>query len=87
LNENNVTLSFPDEKFAQIITHEREIRTGYFIKRKKIQKKLRTGKKRKQLLKKYGEREKNRLDDLTISWLTKSRDGREMWWHRIGGLD
>ncbi|WP_175060081.1 RNA-guided endonuclease TnpB family protein [Thermococcus sp. 2319x1] len=64
LNENNVTLSLPNGGFVQIITHEREIRTGYFVKRRKIQKKLRTGKKRKELLEKYGERERNRLNDL-----------------------
>jgi len=64
LNENNVTLSLPDGEFIQIITHEREIRTGYFLKRRRIQKKLKTGKKRKELLEKYGERERNRLNDL-----------------------
>lgn len=64
LNENNVTLSLPNDEFVQIITHERDIRTGYFVKRRKIQKKLRTGKKRKMLLEKYGERERNRLNDL-----------------------
>ncbi|AHF79639.1 IS element ISTsi1 orfB trasposase [Thermococcus paralvinellae] len=64
LNENNVTLSIPNGEFVQIITHEREIRTGYFVKRRKIQKKIRTGKRRKALLQKYGEREKNRLNDL-----------------------
>ncbi|MGQ4913174.1 MAG: RNA-guided endonuclease InsQ/TnpB family protein [Candidatus Asgardarchaeia archaeon] len=64
LNENNVTLSLPNGKFVQIITHEREIRTGYFVKWRRIQKKLRTGKKRKKLLEKYGERERNRLNDL-----------------------
>lgn len=32
LNENNVTLSLPNGEFVQIITHEREIRTGYFVK-------------------------------------------------------
>ena len=64
INENNLTLSLPNGEFIQIITHEREIRTGYFVKRKKIQKKIRTGKKRKKLLEKYGERERNRLNDL-----------------------
>jgi len=63
LNENNVTLVLPHE-FVQIKIHEKAIRTGYFVKRKRIQKKLRAGKKRKTLLKKYGEREKNRLRDL-----------------------
>ncbi|WP_297490981.1 transposase [Thermococcus sp.] len=64
LNENNVTLSLPNGEFVQIITHEREIRTGYYVKRRKIQKKLRGGRKRKELLEKYGERERNRLNDL-----------------------
>ncbi|MDK2784094.1 MAG: putative transposase, partial [Thermococcaceae archaeon] len=64
LNENNVTLSLPDGEFIQIITHEREIRTGYFVKRRKIQKKLKTGKRRRELLEKYGEKERNRLNDL-----------------------
>ena len=64
LNENNVTLSLPNREFVQIITHEKEIRTSYFVKRRKIQKKLRAGKKRKELLEKYGERERNRLNDL-----------------------
>ncbi|WP_042698286.1 RNA-guided endonuclease InsQ/TnpB family protein [Thermococcus sp. PK] len=64
LNENNVTLSLPDGNFIQIITHEKEIRTGYFVKRRKIQRKLRAGKKREELLEKYGRRERNRLNDL-----------------------
>ncbi|KUH33780.1 transposase [Thermococcus celericrescens] len=64
LNENNVTLSLPNGEFIQIITHERKIRTGYFVKRRKIQKKLRAGKNRKELLEKYGQRERNRLNDL-----------------------
>lgn len=61
LNENNVTLSLP-EGFVQLITHEREIRTSYFVKRRKIQKFK--GKKRDRLLEKYGEKERNRLNDL-----------------------
>ena len=64
LNENNVTLALPNGEFVQIITHEREIRTGYFVKRKKIQKKLKAGKRRRELLEKYGRRERNRLNDL-----------------------
>jgi len=64
LNENNITLSLPNGEFVQIITHEREIRTGYFVKRRRIQQKIRAGKVRRELLEKYGEREKNRLNDL-----------------------
>jgi len=64
LNEDNVTLALPNEEFVQITTHEREIRTGYYLKRRGIQRKMRAGKKRKKLLEKYGERERNRLNDL-----------------------
>ncbi len=64
LNENNVTLALPNGEFVQIITHEGETRTGYYLKRRKIQKKLKTGKRRKELLEKYGQRERNRLNDL-----------------------
>jgi len=63
LNENNVTLSLPNGEFVQIITHEREVRTGYFLKRRKIQRKIRAGKRRRELLEKYGRRERNRLND------------------------
>ena len=64
LNENNVTISLPNGEFIQIITHEREIRTGYYVKRRKIQRKIKAGKRRKELLEKYGERERNRVIDL-----------------------
>lgn len=64
LNENNVTISLPNGEFIQIITHEREVRTGYFLKRRRIQRKIRAGKRRMELLKKYGERERNRIRDL-----------------------
>ena len=64
VNEKNVTVSLPNGEFIQIITHEREIRTGYYVKRRRIQRKLRAGKRRKILLKKYGERERNRIRDL-----------------------
>ena len=64
LNENNITLSLPNGEFIQIITHERELRTGYFVKRRKIQQKIRAGKVKKELLEKYGLRERNRLNDI-----------------------
>ncbi|ADI32307.1 RNA-guided endonuclease InsQ/TnpB family protein [Staphylothermus hellenicus] len=63
LNENNVTIALPNG-FARFETREREIRTAYYVKRRKIQKKIRAGKKRKKLLEKYGKRERNRLNDL-----------------------
>jgi len=69
LNENNVTLALPSCEFVQIITHEREIRTGYFVKRRKIQKKIRARKKREELLQKYRECERNRLNTFTIKLL------------------
>jgi len=64
LNENNITLSLPNGEFIQIITHERELRTRYFIKRRKIQKNIKSDKKKEQLLEKYGKRERNRIKDL-----------------------
>ncbi|AFK22581.1 RNA-guided endonuclease TnpB family protein [Pyrococcus sp. ST04] len=64
LNENNVTLSLPNGEFVQIITHEREIRTAYYLKRRRVQRKIRAGRRREELLEKYGERERNRVNDL-----------------------
>ena len=64
LNENNVTLSLPNGEFVKIVTHEKEIRTSYYLKRRRIQKKIRRGKRRRELLRKYGKREKNRVNDL-----------------------
>ena len=54
INENNITVSLPRRGFYQIITHEREIRTAYFLKRRKIQKKIKAGKKREELLENMG---------------------------------
>ena len=82
LNENNVTLSLPNGEFLQIITHEREIRTGYFVKRRKVQRKMRAGKKRKELLEKYGWREKNRVNDLYHKLANKIVDLAE----KYGGI-
>ncbi len=52
LNENNITLALPNGEFVQIITYDREIRTGYFLKRWRIQKKIRAGNRREELLQK-----------------------------------
>ena len=82
LNENNITLALPSGEFLQIITHEGEIRTGYFVKRRNIQKKLKTGKKRDKLLEKYGQRERNRLNDLYHKIANKIVELAE----RYGGL-
>jgi len=62
LNENNITISMP-EGFIQLVTREKEIRASYYVKRKRIQKKVK-GEKRRELLKKYGKREKNKINDL-----------------------
>ncbi|EHP89123.1 RNA-guided endonuclease InsQ/TnpB family protein [Methanotorris formicicus] len=63
LNENNVTIA-TDENIIQIITNERTIRTSYYVKRRKIQEKIRLGDKKKELLEKYGERERNKIVDI-----------------------
>jgi len=70
LNEDNVTLSLPNGEFVQIITHEKNIRTVYYRKGRNIQRKIKD-KKREDLLKKYGDREKNRINDLYLSWPIK----------------
>jgi len=82
LNENNVTLSLPNGEFIQIITHEREIRTGYYVRRRKIQRKIRAGKRRKELLEKYGERERNRIRGLYHKLANKIIDIAE----KYGGI-
>jgi len=60
VNENNVTVCLGD-RVVMFVTHEREIRTAYWLKRRRIQSKIRTGKRREQLLAKYGRREKERM--------------------------
>jgi len=52
------------DDFDKTITKEKTIRTAYFLKRRKIQSKIKTGKTRRKLLAKYGEREKNRVLDV-----------------------
>ncbi|MHA1606111.1 MAG: RNA-guided endonuclease InsQ/TnpB family protein [Candidatus Freyarchaeota archaeon] len=73
VNENNVTLALLDD-FDKKITKEKTIRTAYFLKRRKIQSKIKTGKTRRKLLAKYGEREKNRVLDVyhkVANWIVK----------------
>jgi len=73
VNENNVTLAELDG-FDRKVTKEKTIRTAYFLKRRKIQLKIKTGKTRRKLLAKYGEREKNRILDVyheVANWVVK----------------
>ena len=61
MNENNVTIA---SQFIRFETREKEIRTAYFVKRRKIQKKIKCKKARKRVLKKYRNRERNRVLDI-----------------------
>jgi putative transposase len=71
LNENNVTFGDSDRVY-QVKTGEREIRTAYYLKRRRIQKKLGVGcyvrfktpipEKARKLLEKYRERQKRRVE-------------------------
>jgi len=63
VNENNVTIALFNG-FKRKVTREKNIRIAYFLKRRKVQSKIKTGKKRKELLSKYGRREKNRVFDV-----------------------
>jgi putative transposase len=65
INECNVTGVSTDGSWFIIDTSEvKRIRHVYFKKRKRIQSGIRTGKRRKRLLAKYGRREKNRVKDI-----------------------
>ncbi|ADC69101.1 transposase, IS605 OrfB family [Methanocaldococcus sp. FS406-22] len=63
LNENNVTIATTNG-IIQIITNERTVRTSYYVKRRKIQKKVENEDKKKELLEKYGNRERNKITDI-----------------------
>jgi len=60
VNENNITIALFDG-FKKKTTREKNIRIAYFLKRRKIQSKIKTGKTKRKLLSKYGERERNRV--------------------------
>ena len=62
VNENNIAFVSSDGKFGKIETGIREIKVCYAEKKRKIQK-IRNKRRRKRLLKKYKEREKNRTND------------------------
>ena len=63
VNEDNITYVTSDGKAAKIYLGIKRLREIYHQKRTKIQKEVR-GKKRDELLRKYGEREKNRIKDI-----------------------
>ena len=60
VNENNITIALFDG-FKKKTTREKNIRIAYFLKRRRIQSKIKTGKTKRKLLSKYGERERNRV--------------------------
>ena len=65
INECNVTGVSSNGHWFIIDTSEvKRIRHVYFEKRRKIQSGIKTGKRRKELLAKYGRREKNRVKDI-----------------------
>ena len=73
VNENNVTIA-KSNGFERRVTREKNIRITYFLKRRRIQSKIKTGKKRKTLLSKYGRRETKRILDIyhkVANWVVK----------------
>jgi len=73
VNENNVTTA-KSNGFERRVTREKNIRITYFLKRRRIQSKIKTGKKRKTLLSKYGRRETKRILDVyheVANWVVK----------------
>jgi len=63
VNENNVTIA-KSNGFERRVTREKNIRITYFLKRRRIQSKIKVGKKRRKLLSKYGRRETKRILDI-----------------------
>jgi len=63
VNEDNITYITSDGKAAKIYLGIKRIRETYHQKRTKIQKEVK-GKRRDELLRKYGERETNRIKDI-----------------------
>jgi len=62
VNENNITIA--TNQFIRFETKEKEIRTAYFVKRRKIQKKIKCKRARNRALAKYRKRERNRVLDI-----------------------
>ncbi len=63
VNENNVTVA-TNRGFVVFETRERVIRTAYFLKRRKIQSKIRCKRVKTKVLTKYRNRERNRVLDI-----------------------
>ncbi len=63
INENNVTTA-TNQNFITFETKERVIRTAYFLKRRKIQSKIRCRRVKAKVLAKYRDRERNRVLDI-----------------------
>jgi|Deesub1362B_J571_1020462.scaffolds.fasta_scaffold08958_2 putative transposase len=73
VNENNVTIAKLNG-FGKKVTREKVIRTVYFLKRRKIQSKIKVGKTRRKLLVKYSGRERNRILDIyhkAANWIVE----------------
>jgi len=60
VNENNATIA-TNQSFITFVTRERVIRTAYFLKRRKIQSKIRCRRVKAKVLAKYRSRERNRV--------------------------
>ena len=60
VNENNVTIA-TNQNFVTFETREQVIRTAYFLKRRKIQSKIRCRRVKAKVLAKYRDRERNRI--------------------------
>ena len=63
VNENNVTIA-TNQNFITFETRERVIRTAYFLKRRKIQSKIRCKRVKAKVLAKYRDRERNKVLDI-----------------------
>ena len=63
VNENNVTIA-TNQSFITFVTRERVIRTAYFLKRRKVQNKIRCRRVKAKVLAKYCNRERNRILDI-----------------------
>ncbi len=63
VNENNVTIA-TNQNFIKFKTRERVIRTAYFLRRRKIQTKIKCKRVKAKVLTKYHNRERNRVLDI-----------------------
>jgi len=63
VNENNITVA-TNRGFVNFGTRERVIRTAYFLKRRRIQTKIKSKRVKARILAKYRDRERNRVLDI-----------------------